>query len=410
VLADQEYELVPIDRLTVWPKNPRKGDIALIRESIKENDFYSAVVAQKSTGRIIAGTHRYLAAVEEGLETIPVIYIDVDDDRAQRINLADNRTSDIGSYDDQLLVEILQSLDTPAVGTGYADQEVSRLLAASHEPVAMTDPDDVPDPPAEPTTRLGDIWELGPHRLVCGNAEEVLAVQPAGFAELAFTSPPYNIRNTTGGGFPKAGMWPMAELRHGYDMHADNMLHSEYVEWQRNCLTQMLRVVTDDGAIFYNHKWRVQNGLMQDRADIVAGFPVRQIIIWNRGGGINLNDGYFVGAYEVIYLVAKPDFVLAPQGSSATDVWTIGAEQRNAHPAPFPVALPLKAIGATNARTVLDPFSGSGTTIIACHQLGRVAFGIELSPLYCDMTCKRWERHTGITPVRNGDKVSFTNE
>ena len=89
------------------------------------------------------------------------------------------------------------------------------------------------------------------------------------------------------------------------------MPHHEYVTWQKKCLSEAMRILRDDGAIFYNHKWRVQAGLMQDRADIVNDFPIRQIIIWKRAGGFNFNPGYFVPTYEVIYLIAKPKFKLA---------------------------------------------------------------------------------------------------
>jgi hypothetical protein len=104
------------------------------------------------------------------------------------------------------------------------------------------------------------------------------------------------------------------------------MPHDKYVFWQRACLTQMMRLLKDEGAIFYNHKWRVQNGLLQDRQDIVAGFPVRQIIIWQRKGGINFNRGYFLPTYEVIYLIAKPKFRLAPKANAYGDVWSFTQE------------------------------------------------------------------------------------
>lgn len=115
------------------------------------------------------------------------------------------------------------------------------------------------------------------------------------------TSPPYNIKNSSGNGLKNGsgGKWPKAALITGYDTHNDNMPHDKYVKWQRECLTAMMRILKPDGAIFYNHKWRVQNGMLQDRHDIVKGFPVRQIIIWKRAGGINFNAGYFLPTYEV---------------------------------------------------------------------------------------------------------------
>ena len=125
----------------------------------------------------------------------------------------------------------------------------------------------------------------------------------------------------------------------GYLNHNDDMPHEEYVAWQRECLSEMLRLIPETGAIFYNHKWRVQKGLLQDRQDIVSGFPVRQIIIWRRKGGINFNPGYFLPTYEVIYLIAKKRFKLAPKANALGDVWEIGQDLKNSHPAPFPLEI-----------------------------------------------------------------------
>jgi modification methylase len=161
------------------------------------------------------------------------------------------------------------------------------------------------------------------------------------------------------------------------------MPHDKYVAWQRDCLSEAMRLLKNDGAIFYNHKWRVQGGLIQDRQDIVDGFPVRQIIIWKRAGGFNFNPGYFVPTYEVIYLIAKPKFKLAKGANGYGDIWEFTQEMKNKHPAPFPIGLPTRCIEATNAEIILDPFSGSGTTTVAARRLGRKFIGIDISPDYC---------------------------
>ena len=191
-----------------------------------------------------------------------------------------------------------------------------------------------------------------------------------------------------------AGLWKACALKDGYDTYEDNMPHEGYVEWQRAVLTECMRLIPDNGAIFYNHKWRVQNGLMQDRQDIVFGFPVRQIIIWDRGSGMNFNNGYFLPTYEVIYLIAKKDFELAPKACTMKDIWRINPELGTKHPAPFPLELAERCISATTAKTVLDPFSGSGTTARAAKNLGRNYIGIELSEKYCEMARKRLEETT----------------
>ncbi|MBS1902925.1 MAG: site-specific DNA-methyltransferase [Bacteroidetes bacterium] len=227
--------------------------------------------------------------------------------------------------------------------------------------------------------------------IICGDCLEVMRELPSASIDLVVTSPPYNLKNSTGNGMKdgRGGKWRNAALISGYSDHDDCMPHGDYVKWQRDCLAEMLRLIKDTGAIFYNHKWRVQDGLLQDRHDIVEGLPVRQIIIWRRKGGINFNQGYFLPTYEVIYLIAKPEFKLAPKANAYGDVWEFGQEMRNAHPAPFPVALIDRIIGSTTARLVLDPFMGSGTTAISALRNGRNFVGIELSQEYCRMAEER---------------------
>ena len=233
------------------------------------------------------------------------------------------------------------------------------------------------------------------NRIICGDALSVMRRMPAASVDLVITSPPYNIRNSTGNGLKdgRGGKWERAALKNGYSHHEDCMPHEAYVTWQRQCLAEMLRVVANDGAIFYNHKWRVQGALLQDRQDIVAGFPVRQIIIWKRKGGINFNPGYFLPTYEVIYLIAKPGFRLAPKTNGVGDVWEFMQEVRNAHPAPFPVELIDRIVQSTTAEAILDPFIGSGTTAISALNFGRDFVGIEISPDYCDEARRRIAAH-----------------
>ncbi|MDE2634971.1 MAG: site-specific DNA-methyltransferase [Chloroflexota bacterium] len=224
-----------------------------------------------------------------------------------------------------------------------------------------------------------------------GDCIDLMNLMPEASVDLIVTSPPYNIRNSTGNGLKNGsgGKWPQAELIRGYANHDDALPHEVYVAWQRSCLQAMMRVLSEDGAIFYNHKWRVQGGLLQDRADIVAGFPVRQIIIWQRNGGINFNPGYFLPTYEVINLIAKPKFKLAAKANAQGDVWRIPQETKNPHPAPFPLALARRCVDSTEAKVVLDPFIGSGTTAIAAELAGRQWIGMDISETYCDLARKR---------------------
>ncbi len=233
------------------------------------------------------------------------------------------------------------------------------------------------------------------NKIICGDCLTVMRQMPDNSVDLVVTSPPYNLKNSTGNGMKdgRGGKWAGAALVNGYSHYDDNIPHDEYADWQYNCLKEMYRLIKDDGAIFYNHKWRVQAGLIQDRNDIIRDMPVRQIIIWRRKGGINFNPGYFLPTYEVIYMITKPNFKLAPKANAYGDVWEFTQEMSNDHPAPFPVALIERIISSTTAQTILDPFMGSGTTAIVALGLKRDFIGIELSPDYCEKAEKRIERN-----------------
>jgi site-specific DNA-methyltransferase (adenine-specific) len=233
------------------------------------------------------------------------------------------------------------------------------------------------------------------NKIICEDALQVMGQIPDNSIELIVTSPPYNLKNSTGNGMKNGngGKWANAALQNGYTNHDDCMPHNQYVNWQRKILKEMMRIIPDDGAIFYNHKWRVQSGILQDRNDIVTGFPVRQIIIWKRKGGINFNPGYFLPTYEVIYLIAKPKFKLLPKANAFGDVWEFTQEMKNSHPAAFPVNLIDRIVSSTRAPIVLDPFMGSGTTAVAALNYNRNYIGIDISPEYCEMAETRIKRH-----------------
>jgi len=229
------------------------------------------------------------------------------------------------------------------------------------------------------------------NKIICGDCIDVMRAIPDNSIDLVVTSPPYNLKNSTGNGMKdgRGGKWANAALQKGYSNHEDCMPHDKYVKWQRQCLEEMMRLLKDTGAIFYNHKRRVQDGLLQDRQDIVNGFPVRQILIWKRKGGINFNRGYFLPTYEVIYLIAKKKFTLVPKANAVGDVWEFMQDMKNPHPAAFPVEPIERIISSTSADVILDPFMGSGTTAVVAKKLGRKYIGIDLSPEYCEMAENR---------------------
>ena len=232
------------------------------------------------------------------------------------------------------------------------------------------------------------------NKIICGDTISVMKKMPDESIDLIITSPPYNLKNSSGNGLNKTtkkGKWANAALKFGYEAagYDDCMPHNKYVEWQKNCLSEMFRLIKNDGAIFYNHKWRVQRGLLQDRQDIIGDFPVRQIIIWKRKGGFNFNPGYFLPTYEVIYIIPKKNFKLKPKANAFGDVWEFGQEMKNPHPAPFPVDLIDRIISSTTSEIILDPFMGSGTTAISAIKNNRKFIGIDISETYCKVAEER---------------------
>lgn len=229
-------------------------------------------------------------------------------------------------------------------------------------------------------------------------------------ADLVFTSPPYNLGNTSGGGMPHkklghydpkvglskrggGGKWSGGSLAFGYGKHGDNMPHAEYVEWQNNVLRRCWHALTPAGAIFYNHKPRILDGRLVPPADYIPAELreyVRQEIIWARAGGVNFSPAFYLPTHERITVLAKRDWRLKSKGASGVgDVWRVNQESNSPHPAPFPIDLPGIAIETCAPALVLDPFSGSGTTLRAAKNAGVKAIGIELEERWCAHTVQR---------------------
>ena len=215
-------------------------------------------------------------------------------------------------------------------------------------------------------------------------------------AHIIVTSPPYNMGLVPGGN--GRGMYrPSASrkggrFREGYDGSDDAMPQAEYDEWQRDCVELMWEVIPSDGAIFYNHRQRIEHGVARLPMGFdFRGVPLRQVITWDRGTGIAPSLRHYCPVAEWVLLFAKPEFKMRDHSASGTgDVWRLGmAREDFGHPAPFPVSLPARAIDTSGARSVLDPFAGTGTTLVAARIAGIPAVGIEKSERYCEVIAKR---------------------
>lgn len=231
-----------------------------------------------------------------------------------------------------------------------------------------------------------------------GDCLEVMRQMPSGSVDLVVTSPPYNLALSKRSGMKKSAKssnWHNAKLADGYRSYDDALPHDQYVEWMQNVLRESWRLLSDDGAIFLNHKPRIQKGKLWTPLELNPDLPVRQIVIWDRGSGMNFNRSFFTPSHEWIVILAKSEFRMTKTETKfPKDVWHFPPERKNDHPAPFPLELPMTAIEHTSAKVVLDPFMGSGTTGVAALRCGREFIGIELDDDYAAKAASRIQAET----------------
>ncbi|WP_332749408.1 DNA-methyltransferase [Sphingomonas sp. RB1R13] len=228
--------------------------------------------------------------------------------------------------------------------------------------------------------------------IIEGNCLQIMREMATGSVPLIVCSPPFNIRNSSGGGFrsKSSGNWANSKLPNGYGLNSDDHPREHYKRWLRACTTEMIRLIPDDGAIFMNLKERMQNGLRETPEEIIGGLPVRQRITWERAGSNNHTSGCFLPNSEIIYFFAGPNFEVAKECRRFGTVWNIPQQRGSPHPAPYPIELPRRCLrSAPDKRLVLDPFSGWGTTGLACIEQGRNFVGIELEKKYIQQSFER---------------------
>lgn len=246
-----------------------------------------------------------------------------------------------------------------------------------------------------------------------GDCRELLPIVPR--ADLIFTSPPYNLG---GSPWPHLGNWKPGDSLRGkskwrngsdgaggisYASHDDAMPHADYVAWQREILRLCWDSLSEIGAIFYNHKPRVIGGKLWLPLELNPQLPLRQIVIWQRAGGMNFNSTAYVPTHEWIMLFARDSWRLRDKRASGIgDIWYVPQYSDPEHPAPFPIALPLRAMETTKPGLVIDPFSGTGTVLQAAKTLGRPAIGIEIEERYCEIAAKRLQQSVfDFAPVQS---------
>jgi len=392
-ILNSETKLEPIDAIRPHPRNPREGDVGAIHESIEANGFYGSILAQKSTGFILAGNHRHQAAMQQGAEQIPVTWVDVDDDHALRILLADNRTNDVASYNEDELANILQELahnTGTLAGTGYDGDALDELLEdLGREPQTtegLTDPDEAPEPPADPITKPGDLWVLGNHRLLCGDstkAEDVERLMDGEKADMVFTDPPYGMSLDTN----------YSQMHKSNDFGGGGKDYKAIAGDNTDFTNELITTVF---AMFPYCKEVFLWGADYYRKLIPNG---GSWIVWDkRANDKNMNLDKLLGSsFELCWSLQQHKRDIARiLWSGHHGMQSCDTKQR-VHPTQKPVELVewfFERWGNVND-IVADIYGGSGSTLIACEKTARHCRMMELDPAYCDVIVKRWEDYTG---------------
>jgi DNA modification methylase len=386
-------------KLKPWKDNPRKNDgepVERVAKSIERFGFGAPIVARKANLEIIAGHTRWKAAKKLGLERVPVRLLDIGEKEAHVLALADNRFTELTEWDATLGAVLAGFESVDAAFMGWSDKDIREIGRLARGELA--DEDAISDPPANPVTKLGDVWTLGRHRLVCGDSTDAKTVARAKAQLEPFlmvTDPPYGV-----------------EYDPEWRQHAkgpDGRLLS--VGHRR-----MGKVENDDRAS-WRETWRLFGGDVAYAwcsgihgiavaLDLDAvGFERRAQIIW-RKPSLVIGRGAYHWQHEPCWYAVRSGKPAKWTGDrTQSTVWDIAVKDgqgQTEHSTQKPVecmARPIRNHGAAGD-VVYDPFCGSGTTLIAAEQLDRTCVGIELSPAYCDVIVERWQNLTGKKATR----------
>jgi len=406
----------PPGDLKPWPGNPRTHSdkqLAKLKASIQKFGFTAPVLVDEASV-ILSGHGRVQAAMDLGLPTIPTRIISgLTEAKKRAYVIADNKIAQLSKWDDNLLkaeIEILIQEDFDIETTGFSTAEIDIMFDGAAEP-AGNDPDDLqPEDIDEDVVSLeGDLWRLGNHYLLCGNAldtDSYQAVMQDSLAQMVITDPPYNVAidgHVCGSGKVKHKEFAMA---------SGEMSPSEFTAFLNIAFSNM-HAFAQNGAIIYSFMdWRHAREV-QDAANPLFGSP-RQLCVWAKdNGGMGT---FYRSQHELVFVFKKGDephinnFELGQHGRYRTNVWNYpgvntfkgkGYELLALHPTVKPVSLIADAIRDCSHRKgiILDPFSGSGTILIAAERTGRHARAIELDPQYVDVSIMRWQRVTGRQAV-----------
>ena len=386
--APMSVELRPLDAVRPYANNPRQNDDAVeaVAESIRRFGFRQPIVVDQD-GVIVAGHTRFRAAQRLGLATVPVhVATDLTPDEVRAYRLADNKTAELASWDDAMLSIELDGLRGAGIDwtlLGFDEEELAKLLAPAGTE-GLTDPDAVPEKPADPITKPGDLWLLGKHRLLCGDstsATDVARLLDGAIPSLMVTDPPYGVEYD-----PE---WRMDAGLTGNTSRMGKVMNDDRADW-----TEAWKLFPGDVAYVYHagvFASTVQQSLER------AGFAIRAQIIWAKDR-LALSRGDYHWQHEPCwYAVREGGKGHRTDDRTQTTLWSIPArdDAGHGHGTQKPVECMERPVRNHLADLVYEPFAGSGTTVIACERTGRTCMAMELDPGYCDVVVRRWEEFTG---------------
>jgi len=403
-----EYSIKPISELAPYAKNSRthsKKQVNQIAASIKEFGFTNPILIDDKGG-IIAGHGRILAAKEAGMETVPTITITgLTAAQKRALVISDNKLALNAGWDTVLLSEEIGDLKDDGYDIsilGFEDDELADMLEEDQK-TGLVDDDEVPEVQPEAITKLGDIWILGNHRLMCADSTSIDAVEKlmnGQKADMVFTSPPYNANTAFSTLSKNQGKLYEKEC-------SDNLESKEYIGLCTGVLGNCF--LATDGFIFWNVNYNSNCKSDYIRQIIPFMDSLIEQICWKKSSVIPYKS-VLRRMWEPIYVFSTKKGVELCVSTTIDNVWTIDNtnSQIDSHRGCFPIGLPLMAIELLReSKIVLDPFGGSGTTLIACEKLGRHARLMELSPRYSDVIIKRWQTWTGQKAILESSGRTF---
>lgn len=417
-------EYLPLASLILDPENARIHTPAQVRQiarSIKAFSFNVPVLVDED-GKVLAGHGRVLACQHLGWTEVPVIRLEhLTPEQARAFAIADNRLTETSSWDEALLGQHLKilsevNLDFSLEATGFTIGEIDLKIERLGDAPPDDDPDEAPLPPGPTVTKPGNLWILGRHRLLCASALNALSytrLMADKRAAMIFTDPPYNVAivgHVTG----------KAHHRE-FAMASGEMSEPEFTAFLTNVCSLMAQASTDGSLHYICMDWRHVFTLMA--AGRSTYDDMINLCVWAKPqGGMG---GLYRSAHELVLVFKhgraghRNNVQLGKFGRNRTNVWSYpGAggfacgedtDLTAQHPTPKPVRMIADAMMDVTARgdIVLDPFMGSGSTLIAAERVGRACYGLELDPLYVDLTIRRWQRLTGDIARRESDGTAF---